>query len=180
MRKTKILLLFSITMMAFTKSYGQFEKDRNYKNWRIHHTQGIYKPATSTLEYGNYSINTRAMRGYKLGFEYYFRKTKKLQFFTGLNMHFIPLDNYSYEMPGIELGLEQETYFDYTFRQIRYRHNVLSMPIGVQYRKSYNDKINIFAKMGINLDFLQYGQYSTSNVKPYESKDVNQPFLRLI
>ena len=157
---TLILFLLLTPALAYTLP----NKDFGYKRWRIHVNNMLYRPASTTALLGDYTINTRFMRGYKIGFEYYFRKGKSLQVITGLDMHFIPLDNYKYELPGKELGLEQESYHNYTFRFGRERHNVLSVPVGIFYSKILKNNLNIHFKGGINIDFIQYGKYT----KDYE------------
>lgn len=138
---------------------AQYFEEVTYKRWRIHMNNSFYRAASTKLEYGKYQIQTLPVRGFTVGFEYYFREGHDLQWFTGLNMHFIPLDNYEYQLPGIELGLQVPYYSDNTFRQIRERHNVFSIPIGFLYNIAQQGRFNYHAKAGINFDLIQYGEY---------------------
>lgn len=159
MSRKRVIFVTSLLILTI-KGYSQFNEDFNYKRWRIHLNNMVYRPAVVDLQGGDYTIRTKVMRGYRVGFEYYFRNADLLQFFTGLNMHFIPLDNYEYQIPGKELGLDKEVYYNNTFRQMRTKRNVLAVPLGIVYHVELRNKISLHYKGGINLDFIQDGQFS--------------------
>lgn len=153
-------LVTAILLFGFLNhAKAQYFEDVSYKRWRIHMNNSFYRSASTKAESGKYHINTLPVRGFTIGFEYYFREGHDLQWFSGLNMHFIPLDNYEYQLPGKELGLNSPMYYDNTFRQIRERHNVFSIPLGFLYNITQQGRFNYHAKGGVNFDLIQYGGY---------------------
>lgn len=53
------------------------------------------------------------------------------------------------------------------------------MPLGIQYRRAYSKKVNLYLRAGCNIDLLQYGQYHCSKVKPYEINGANEAMFEL-
>lgn len=156
--KKMVLVLVAIAMSY--SSYSQWKDDVVYKRWRIHTTQMVYRSAGTQHISGKYTINTKPMRSYKVGMEYYFNLGKSYHFFSGLNLTFLPLNNFEYQFPGSEIGSEESIYFNKDDRHTRSFHSILSMPLGILYEQELKGNWKWFAKGGVNVDFLGFGEVS--------------------
>lgn len=167
--KFRFVLLLFILLSHQTFSQNQYNDDIEYKRWSFHMNNMMYRPGEANLIRGKYDIHTQVMRGYKVGFEYNFKSKHKWKLYTGLDMHFFPFVRYHFTISGLDLNtLNNEEKFD-TYLNGFQRHNVISIPIGLIYRQVQSYRLSTHFKVGVNMDFLSYGQYQYGGIM--EDKD---------
>lgn len=152
-----ILILFQPFQLW---SQNQFTEDIVYKRWSFHMNNMMYRPGQATVISGKYDIHTELMRGYRVGFEYFFKSKHQWKLYTGLDMHFFPFIRYNFSFSGEELNLVNVDKFefdnyDYNFK----RHNVISIPIGLIYQQPISYRMSTHLKVGVNIDILNYGSF---------------------
>jgi hypothetical protein len=161
---TGLFLLLSAPLKA--QEFQEYLDD--YKPWELFVDQVWYLPAKATKIRGVYDIRTKPMKGTNIGFKYYFRHTYAWSYFVGVGLDYLPFANFTYSLPADELSALAQTTFPDGFPNAKLgvmnEHSVLSIPVGVSFKKYLNPWFFSDLSASINTKLIQYGSWNYSFV----------------
>jgi len=157
-------LLFLLPVPVRAQEFQEYLDD--YKPWELFVDQVWYLPAKATKVKGVYDINTKPMKGTNVGFKYYFRHTYSWSYFVGIGLDFLPFANFTYSLPADDIPVvaqrDHPDGFPNAKLGVMNEHSVLSLPIGVSFKKYINPYFFSDISASINTKLMQYGSWNYS------------------
>jgi len=144
-----------LLIMFFTEGKAQpnanrvFGKLDEYRNWGVHIGPSLYNKASSTLEYGKYSIENHAIPNFNFGFNYHFPLQRNWSIISGVWITPEPMFHLSYKIETEDLPYPYHS--SSFFKEKGYGIYDFSIPILLNKNWHWRKKIFFDLQLGIKL-----------------------------